>query len=376
MVTEDLLWPETNLQTDPPSQGVPFGHWIALGTCARDHPPAAAFRLALTMALCFWPLSSSSIHCPRPFLLSFPVPFPASSHPSSQSLSFSISPSVLPLPQEWGKTSTLSKTLQTAACPRKEEGTLSQQGLGASVWSQRSEVQRWGLDGMRRRLYIFALRFLTEESERAVRSNSVLDCGAQLSLWLPLTLAALITLWIPFPIPVPSGSTCVFRLTGAEVILFPHSLCRCDIGRDKTVLPLNEVRMSLTMEKVRGQILVCGKSGGPTYLQNSPYIPVIIILFYYLGAEVRHIETKLWNTGLKCKQHYHRKHWRDLDVTEGPGVSSEPTALDKNGMIFSSPVKALVWHSRKHRQDKWTGLYSAFFWWWDLGFYDNKTCLC
>lgn len=69
--------------------------------------------------------------------------------------------------------------------PGRKRARSASRGLGASVWSQRSEVQRWGLDGMRRRLYIFALRFLTEESERVVRSNSVLDCGAQLSLWLP-----------------------------------------------------------------------------------------------------------------------------------------------------------------------------------------------
>lgn len=38
-------WPETHFQTNLPSQGVPFRHWMALGTCARYHPPAGAFLL-------------------------------------------------------------------------------------------------------------------------------------------------------------------------------------------------------------------------------------------------------------------------------------------------------------------------------------------
>lgn len=114
----------------------PLGTGWHLAPVPVTTPQQVLFCLALSMALCFWPLSSSSIHCPRPFLLSFPVPFPASSHPSSQSLSLSlsISPSVLPPPQEWGKSSTLSKTLQTSCPPHsvhwikgKEEGTLNQQ---------------------------------------------------------------------------------------------------------------------------------------------------------------------------------------------------------------------------------------------------------
>lgn len=38
-------WPETNFQTNLPSQGVPFRHCMALGTCARYHPPTGAFLL-------------------------------------------------------------------------------------------------------------------------------------------------------------------------------------------------------------------------------------------------------------------------------------------------------------------------------------------
>ena len=123
-----------------PAKESPLGTGWHLAPVPVTTTQQVLFCLALSMALCFWPLSSSSIHCPRPFLLSFPVPFPASSHPSSQSLSLSlslslsISPSVLPPPQEWGKSSTLSKTLQTSCPPHsvhwikgKEEGTLNQQ---------------------------------------------------------------------------------------------------------------------------------------------------------------------------------------------------------------------------------------------------------
>lgn len=68
----------------------PLGTGWHLAPVPVTTPQQVLFCLALSMALCFWPLSSSSIHCPRPFLLSFPVPFPASSHPSSQSLSLSL----------------------------------------------------------------------------------------------------------------------------------------------------------------------------------------------------------------------------------------------------------------------------------------------
>ena len=129
-------WPETHFQTNLPSQGVPFRHWMALGTCARYHPPAGAFLLGpehgsllLTPFIFLYSLSkalSSVLSSPLSCLLS-PL------QPVSLSLSL-ISPSVLPPPQEWGKSSTLSKTLQTSCPPHsvhwikgKEEGTLNQQ---------------------------------------------------------------------------------------------------------------------------------------------------------------------------------------------------------------------------------------------------------
>ena len=253
--TEDVLLCQKRIPklTFPVKE--PFRHWTVLAPCAHSHPPRVTSMPGPEHRSS---LRTFSVPCPGSFLLSFPVPFPASLHPPLQPVSLSLSPSppVFNPRQEWGQTPTLSKAMQSSSPPhsihwikRKEAGTLNcnrnypawQPGWKLVYWAK--QVRRRG--GIRTECRggcgISVLRFLREESESTVRCNSAPDCEA--GAWVQVSAQSLAALglwllWLHYKDPVPtlwpSGNTC-FSIVLVQESSFPCSLCRCDTGRDKTV---------------------------------------------------------------------------------------------------------------------------------------------
>ena len=270
-MTEDLLLGQKQIsKLTFPAKESPWGTGWHLAPAPVTTPQQVLFSLALSKALCFWPLSISSIHCPRSFLLSS-VPFPASSHPSSQSLSlflyFYICASA---PTGMREDLYPLKDCKSAARPTPFTGLRERKrACSTGVGGFCMEPKKWGAGVEFGWNAEETVHLCSQIRDRREQEGSKKQLGhwterqgprlkSQLSLWLP---------WDshykdPIAIPVrPSGSACFSALQVQESSFFPIHCVDVILAGIKLFLPLTEVGMSLTMEKVRDQILVCGKSG-------------------------------------------------------------------------------------------------------------------
>ena len=267
-MTEDLLLGQKQMsKLTFPAKESPLGTGWRLAPVPLP-PQQALFSLALRKALCLRPRSSSSIHCPRSVLPSFSVPFPASPLPASLSLFLHLC--FRPHGNE-GRPPPSQRLCKSAARPPsaglRERKRARSTGRGAGGFCM--EPKKWGAGVEFGWHAEETVHLCSQIRDRRDQEGSKEQPGhwterqgprlkSQLSLWLP---------WDshykdPIAIPVrPSGSACSSVLQVQESSLFPIHCVDVILAGIKLFLPLTEVGMSLTMEKVRDQILVCGKSG-------------------------------------------------------------------------------------------------------------------